>query len=199
MIDFPHLTVVPGEAISASKWNSLIGHLTAMQRSIESGSFRSPTSKPTLPTPLGGSGSLAGVFCIIREIEDDADLAVQIEFAQRGHNFAEAGIPEDYGRYVGGHELMRTSAVPPDPIPPFSEYLNAATVYPHTVGVDLRYALWPHSEDPGDPLYRDTHVEDTDIMLAMEIEDDWVVFPIFRLFAGVVSDTARQFDCNVEM
>jgi hypothetical protein len=195
-MDLTQLRVKSGDLVSAQQWNTLVDWIGSLLRESGSGLFRSPSGRHRLPDVP--SNTVAARWCIIREVVDDADLSVRIELAGRGRNFAEAAIPEDYGRYVGGHEMARTADAPPDPIPPFDDYLVDATVFPHTVGMDWRYFVWPHAEDPGDPFYRDTDVEGTDIVLALQVAGDWIVFPIYRDYNGEVSETARQYDCIVE-
>lgn len=198
-MDLTQLYVREGDYLSAKDWNTFVDWMRSLMHEAAPGLMRTPAGRYQRPLDEpGGPAAATGRWCIVREVVNDADLTVKIEFARRGRNYDNADAPEDYGRYVGEHEWMRTASQPPEPIPPFEDYLHDASVWPHTVGMDWRYFVWPHIDVPGNSEYRDTHVEDTDIVLAMQIIDDWVLFPIYRDYNGQVSESARQFDCLVE-
>lgn len=146
----------------------------------------------------GGSGGSLFRWCIVREVDNDADLTVKVEYAQKGRDYDDLTKPLDYGRWVGNHEFLRTATSPPNPIPPFVDSLTDAILLPHTVAHDWRYALYPNPEDAGNGLYRATHVDDTDIILAMMVSGKPMLIPIFRDANGEVAETTRQFDCTVE-
>jgi hypothetical protein len=138
----------------------------------------------------------ASRWAIVREIVNPADLSIIVEFARRGRNYGNAEIPEDYGRYVGEHEYYRTGN--PPPYPPIGDYLHEVSLLPHTVADDYRYFLCPPIEDDPSDLYRDTHVDDTDIIPLWRIAGDWVAIPIYRDWNETVDSAARRHDCIVE-
>lgn len=137
---------------------------------------------------------------IVRVIDDPADLTIWVEFAREGRYCDGGGDPMlDYGRWVGEHEYMRTDTDPPSPIPPIDDYLHKVKLLPHTVADDYDYFLWPHAEDPEHPdSYRDTHIDDTDLVMLLGPPGDLLAIPIARMWRKRIDTVARHHDCIVE-
>lgn len=192
-------TVRPGDYVTAEQWNALIAVLK--REHTGPALIRTPGGYHTRPDAgEGGGGGTAGFqLVIIRRIENAADLEVKVEFAREGRNFDTVGIYEDYGRYVGYHEYMRTAPDAEPPMPPIEDYWHDARLFCHTTGAGWKGVLWPPIENPEDPVfYRDTHVERTPIFLAFKPGRKWIILPTFRMWTAKVDDSARHHDCIVE-
>lgn len=189
--------VQPGDYVSAKQWNLLVDLLKARERDTGPDRIRTPTGHHIMPT-TAGSGTAAFQLVIIRQIADPADLEVKIEFAREGRNFHDIDNDDDYGRYVGEHEYMRTAPGAAPPFPPCTDYWRDAGLWCHTTGIGWQGVVCPAVDDPSDPYYPDTHVESTHIFLAFKPGSKWIVLPAFRHWTAKVDTSARHPDCTVE-
>jgi len=156
------------------------------------------------PAKQVGGVSFGVRWAIVRQVcrpdhpEDGANLFITVEYARRGRNFSDAGSPEDYGRWVGEHEHARGGENPP-PEADYPDYLHEVSLLPHTVANDFTYFLFPHAYDPEHPAtYRDTHVDDTDLVMLVGPPSDLIAVPVYRDWDESVDSAARHHDCIVE-